>query len=198
MRVTAIGNPQPYQFFGTFAGLSFWPGGLSLLAAAPGVGKTSWLLRMVFEAARQGFPAALGCYEHTSEELKYRLHLQSEAAAAGARAPASPEQVEALLAQGGQAVPGALQLLVCRGIAGRRERGSLSGSGRVRPGCGTQPGGPLLFFRKQAHRADLSAELDPPPSKNHVFFPYRLFSQERQSIWRGYRAGAAFLPKGRI
>ena len=73
MRVTAIGNPQPYQFFGTFAGLSFWPGGLSLLAAAPGIGKTSWLLRMVFEAARQGFPAALGCYEHTSEELKYRL-----------------------------------------------------------------------------------------------------------------------------
>ncbi len=111
MRVTAIGNPQPYQFFGTFAGLSFWPGGLSLLAAAPGIGKTSWLLRMVFEAARQGFPAALGCYEHTSEELKYRLHLQGEAATAGARAPAlrghapaSPEQVEALLAQGGQAV----------------------------------------------------------------------------------------------
>ena len=111
MRVTAIGNPQPYQFFGTFAGLSFWPGGLSLLAAAPGVGKTSWLLRMVFEAARQGFPAALGCYEHTSEELKYRLRLQSEAATAGARAPAlrghapaSPEQVEALLAHGGQAV----------------------------------------------------------------------------------------------
>jgi hypothetical protein len=104
MRVTAIGNPQPYQFFGTFAGLSFWPGGLSLLAAAPGIGKTSWLLRMIFEAARQGFPAALGCYEHTSEELKYRLHLQGEAATAGAHAPSSPEQVEALLAQGGQAV----------------------------------------------------------------------------------------------
>jgi len=120
MRVTAIGNPQPYQFFGTFAGLSFWPGGLSLLAAAPGIGKTSWLLRMVFEAARQGFPAALGCYEHTSEELKYRLHLQCEAAAAGAHSLPSrtgvpplfaartvspaPEQVEALLAQGGQAV----------------------------------------------------------------------------------------------
>jgi hypothetical protein len=120
MRVTAIGNPQPYQFFGTFAGLSFWPGGLSLLAAAPGIGKTSWLLRMVFEAARQGFPAALGCYEHTSEELKYRLHLQCEAAAAGAHSlpsrtgvpplfaartvSSAPERVEALLAQGGQAV----------------------------------------------------------------------------------------------
>jgi hypothetical protein len=105
MRVTAIGNPQPYQFFGTFAGLSFWPGGLSLLAAAPGIGKTSWLLRMVFEAARQGFPAALGCYEHTSEELKYRLHLQGEAATAGAHSLSpAPEQVEALLAQGGQAV----------------------------------------------------------------------------------------------
>jgi hypothetical protein len=105
MRVTAIGNPQPYLFFGTFAGLSFWPGGLSLLAAAPGIGKTSWLLRMVFEAARQGFPAALGCYEHTSEELKYRLHLQCEAATAGAHSLSpAPEQVEALLAQGGQAV----------------------------------------------------------------------------------------------
>jgi len=127
MRVTAVGNPQPYQFFGTFAGLSFWPGGLSLLAAAPGVGKTSWLLRMAFEAARQGFPAALGCYEHTSEELKYRLHLQCEAVASGAHSLPSrtgvpplfaartvspeghslspaPEQVEALLAQGGQAV----------------------------------------------------------------------------------------------
>ena len=105
MRVTAIGNPQPYQFFGTFAGLSFWPGGLSLLAAAPGIGKTSWLLRMIFEAARQGFPAALGCYEHTSEELKYRLHLQGEAATAGAHSLSpAPEQVEALLAQGGQAV----------------------------------------------------------------------------------------------
>ena len=127
MRVTAVGNPQPYKFFGTFAGLSFWPGGLSLLAAAPGVGKTSWLLRMAFEAARQGFPAALGCYEHTSEELKYRLHLQCEAVASGAHSLPSrtgvpplfaartvspeghslspaPEQVEALLAQGGQAV----------------------------------------------------------------------------------------------
>ena len=28
------------------ASLPFWPGGLSLLAAAPGLGKTSWLLRI--------------------------------------------------------------------------------------------------------------------------------------------------------
>ena len=69
-RAGIIGNPTPYQFFGTFAGLPFWPGGLSLLAAAPGIGKTSWLLRVVFEASASGFPAALGCYEHTEEELR--------------------------------------------------------------------------------------------------------------------------------
>jgi hypothetical protein len=99
-----LGNPQPYAFFGTFGGLPFWPGGLTLLAAAPGVGKTSWLLRMVHEAAGANTPAALGCYEHTAEELKYRLRRQAEAAVAGPHANASPQATEAYLARGSQAV----------------------------------------------------------------------------------------------
>ena len=98
-RASVLGNPKPYQFFGTFAGLPFWPGGLTLLAAAPGVGKTSWLLRVVFEAAIAGFPAALGCYEHTAEELKYRLRLQCQAAIAGPHGEANEARVEGLLAQ---------------------------------------------------------------------------------------------------
>ncbi len=103
-RANVLGNPQPYQFFGTFAGLPFWPGGLTLLAAAPGVGKTSWLLRAAFEAAVAGFPAALGCYEHTAEELKYRLRLQAEAAVAGPHGEADEIQVENLLAAGSETV----------------------------------------------------------------------------------------------
>lgn len=99
-----IGNIQPYHFFGTFAGLSFWPGGLTLLAAAPGIGKTSWLLRAVFEASTADFPAALGCYEHTAEELKYRLRLQAEAAVAGPHGDADEFCIESLLAAGCQTV----------------------------------------------------------------------------------------------
>ena len=103
-RAGVIGNPQPYRFFGTFAGLPFWPGGLTFLAAAPGIGKTSWLLRMVHEAAAAGFPAATGCYEHTEAELKYRLRLQAEAAVAGPHDSAHLAEVEAHLVKGGEAV----------------------------------------------------------------------------------------------
>jgi len=99
-----VSNLQPYKFFGTFAGLPFWPGGLTLLAAAPGIGKTSWLLRVVFEASAADFPAALGCYEHTAEELKYRLRLQCEAAVAGPHEDADETNVENLLASGSQTV----------------------------------------------------------------------------------------------
>ena len=70
-RSGTIGNVNPYRFFGTFAGLPFWGGGLTLLAAAPGVGKTSWAGRMILEAAIANIPAALVCYEHTAEELKF-------------------------------------------------------------------------------------------------------------------------------
>lgn len=103
-RAGLLGDPEPYSFFGTFGGLPFWPGGLTLLAAAPGVGKTSWLLRMIHEAAGASIPAALGCYEHTAEELKYRLRRQAEAAVAGPHRKASTQAVEAYLARGGQAV----------------------------------------------------------------------------------------------
>ena len=103
-RAGIIGNPQPYRFFGTFAGLPFWPGGLTLLAAAPGIGKTSWLLRAVFEASTADFPAALGCYEHTAEELKYRLRLQAKAVVAGPHVDADEIRVESLLASGCQTV----------------------------------------------------------------------------------------------
>ena len=77
MRAGVIGVPTPYKIFGEFAGLPFWGGGLTLLAAAPGVGKTSWMLRMLFDAAAQNVPAAIGCYEHTEEELKYRMFLST-------------------------------------------------------------------------------------------------------------------------
>jgi len=108
-RVATLSNPRPYNVFGTFAGLPFWPGGLTLLAAAPGVGKTSWLLRMVHEASASGFPAALGCYEHSAEELHFRLRLQCEAATSGAHASATGEIVERELARSGSAVLLALQ-----------------------------------------------------------------------------------------
>jgi hypothetical protein len=103
-RAGMLGNPEPYTFFGTFGGLSFWPGGLTLLAAAPGAGKTSWLLHMVHEAAAADIPAALGCYEHTAEELKFRLHRQAEAIVAGPQGTAAAQKVEACLARGSQAV----------------------------------------------------------------------------------------------
>jgi hypothetical protein len=93
-----IGRPDPYHFFGTYAGIPFWQGGLTLLAAAPGIGKTSWLLRMVHEAAGD-IPAALGCYEHTPEEQRYRLRRQAEAVVAGAHARAPEGAVERELAR---------------------------------------------------------------------------------------------------
>jgi len=99
-----LGNPQPYVPFGVFAGLTFWGGGLTLLTAAPGIGKTSWLLRMIFESACVHIPSAIGCYEHTPEELRFRLFLQTEAAAFGPHAKASQPVVEAALARASAAV----------------------------------------------------------------------------------------------
>src|SRR3990172_7827212 len=83
-RIGVTGIPDPYHFFGTFAGLPFWGGGLTLLSAAPGIGKTSWMLRMLLNAAALGVPSALGCYEHTEDELKFRhLRMLLNAAALG-------------------------------------------------------------------------------------------------------------------
>lgn len=62
------------------------------------------MLRMVAEAAALGYPAALGCYEHTAEELKYRLKMQAEAATAGAHGRADIEAVEKRLAESSEAV----------------------------------------------------------------------------------------------
>jgi hypothetical protein len=49
-----ISQFSPYDFFGTFVGVPFWPGGLTLLPASPGAGKTSLLLWILFEAAAAG------------------------------------------------------------------------------------------------------------------------------------------------
>jgi hypothetical protein len=68
------------------------------------VGKTSWLLRMVSEATASDFPAAIGCYEHTAAELKFRLQRQAEAALAGPHEAADELKVEQALAKVGQAV----------------------------------------------------------------------------------------------
>jgi hypothetical protein len=76
-RSGTLGNPQLYTPFGVFAGLPFWGGGPSLLAAAPGIGKTSWLLRIIYESAALHIPSTIGCYEHTPEELHFRLFLQT-------------------------------------------------------------------------------------------------------------------------
>lgn len=103
-RCASVTDVHPYAFFGTFGDLPFWPGGLTLLAAGPGIGKTSWLLRMVHEAAMQGFPAAIGCYEHTAAELRYRLARQACAALGGAHEECDPQAAEEYLAQGGQSV----------------------------------------------------------------------------------------------
>ncbi|MEP0805640.1 MAG: hypothetical protein HRF47_09130 [Chloroflexota bacterium] len=103
-RSGTLGNPQPYTPFGVFAGLSFWSGGLTLLAAAPGIGKTSWLLRMLFESSSVHIPSAIGCYEHTPEELRYRLFLQTEAMTSGPHEQAPREEVEAELARASEAV----------------------------------------------------------------------------------------------
>jgi hypothetical protein len=98
-RIGVTGIPNPYHFFGTFAGLPFWGGGLTLLSAAPGIGKTSWMLRMLLNAAALGVPSALGCYEHTEDELKFRLSKQAEAMVGGPHADVNRTDVEDVLAQ---------------------------------------------------------------------------------------------------
>jgi replicative DNA helicase len=103
-RIASTGIPNPYHFFGTYAGLPFWGGGLTLLAAAPGIGKTSWMLRMLLEAASERVPSVIGCYEHTEDELKYRLSKQAEAKIAGAHGPAVKIKIENILAKSAEGV----------------------------------------------------------------------------------------------
>jgi len=78
--------------------------GFTLLTASPGAGKTSWLLRMVFEGAAFGIPSAIACYEHTEEELKYRLRRQAQAMVVGAHDSAGDIDTEMQLAKCGAAV----------------------------------------------------------------------------------------------
>ena len=98
-RIGVTGIPDPYRFFGTFAGLPFWGGGLTLLSAAPGIGKTSWMLRMLLNAAALDVPSALGCYEHTEDELKFRLSKQAEAIVGGPHTIIDRVAVENVLAK---------------------------------------------------------------------------------------------------
>jgi len=72
-----VPDRNPYEPFAVAAGLPLWPGGLTLVAAAPGVGKTSWTLDLAAQVARSGSFAAFLCYEHTPEELRARLRAQT-------------------------------------------------------------------------------------------------------------------------
>jgi hypothetical protein len=103
-RVGTVTQYSPYEFFGTFGGVPFWPGGLTLLSASPGAGKTSLLLRMVFEGAAAGIPSAIACYEHTEDELKYRLRRQAQAMVAGAHDDVENIKTETQLAKCSAAV----------------------------------------------------------------------------------------------
>jgi len=62
------------------------------------------LLRMLYDAAAKRHPAAIGCYEHTNAELKYRLRQQSKAAIAGPHIDSTPQAIEDHLGLAGQAV----------------------------------------------------------------------------------------------
>lgn len=99
--VTFAGSVRntPYTIQGVYGELPYWPGSLTVVAAAPGAGKTSWMLRAMAEAAADGFPAAFACYEHTPDELDYRLRKQAEAIVAGAHAPADETAVQHTLAK---------------------------------------------------------------------------------------------------
>lgn len=103
-RSATIIHDSPYTPFGTFGGLHFWPGGLTLVGAQPGIGKTSWLIRMLREAAQQGVQAALGCYEHTAAELQYRADRQAMAAIAGPHGQADEGDVAVESARSGALV----------------------------------------------------------------------------------------------
>jgi hypothetical protein len=107
-RIGSTGIPEPYKFFGTFAGLPCWGGGLTLLSAAPGIGKTSWMLKMLYDAALS-FPSALMCYEHTEDELKFRIAQQAKARIAGPHGAADVDVVEREMAEIGNGVLEALR-----------------------------------------------------------------------------------------
>jgi hypothetical protein len=59
---------------------------------------------MLFESSTAHIPSVIGCYEHTPEELRYRLFLQVEALTCGPHTQAPREQVEMSLASASEAV----------------------------------------------------------------------------------------------
>ena len=59
---------------------------------------------MLLEAASERMPCAIGCYEHTEDELKYRLSKQAEAKMGGAHGPVIRVEVEAILARSAEGV----------------------------------------------------------------------------------------------
>jgi hypothetical protein len=77
---------------------------LTLLAAVPGIEKTSWILRMLLEATPERMAGATGCYEHTEDELKYRPSKQVEAKMGGEHGTAIGMEVEAILARSAESV----------------------------------------------------------------------------------------------
>lgn len=103
-RAGTLGNPKPYEFFATLAGLPMWRGSITMLGAAPGIGKTSWAGRMSLEASLQGIPTAHLCYEHTEEELKFRLYQQAKAELVGPHDTVDETALEARLAESGNLV----------------------------------------------------------------------------------------------
>jgi Flp pilus assembly protein protease CpaA len=72
VRFGVIPEEGPEGPIGRFGDLPFWPGSLTLLAGPPGALKTSWALRMAAEASVR-MPSAFACFEHTPEELAFRL-----------------------------------------------------------------------------------------------------------------------------
>jgi len=54
---------------------------------------------MLLNATALGVPSALGCYEHTEDELKFRLSKQAEAMVGGPHAGVHVKDVEDILAQ---------------------------------------------------------------------------------------------------
>jgi hypothetical protein len=61
------------SLLGVFAGLPFWGGGLTLLAAAPGIGNTSWLLRMLLESSSLHIPSRMDMHSPQAVELSFRV-----------------------------------------------------------------------------------------------------------------------------
>jgi len=59
---------------------------------------------MLLEAAAKRVPSAIACYEHTEDELKFRLSKQAEAVVGGAHDDVDVREVESVLARSAEGV----------------------------------------------------------------------------------------------